>query len=120
MWSALEYACHVRDVFRVFDARLALMLSQQGPHFANWDQDEAAVVDRYSEQDPTVVARQLDAAATSVADAFAAVPDDAWDRTGLRGDGSEFTVETLGRYFVHDPEHHLFDVTGSTSWVAPS
>ncbi|MFM9131944.1 MAG: hypothetical protein ACKORY_04325, partial [Actinomycetota bacterium] len=26
VWSPLEYACHVRDVFRIMDARLALML----------------------------------------------------------------------------------------------
>lgn len=117
VWSPLEYACHVRDVFRIFDERLALMLSEDGPHFANWDQDETAVADRYSEQDPAVVARELATAAAAVAASFAAVPDDDWGRTGLRGDGSAFTVETLGRYFVHDPEHHLHDVTGSTSWV---
>jgi hypothetical protein len=23
-----------------------------------------------------------------------------------------FTVETFGRYFIHDPVHHLYDVTG--------
>ena len=119
VWSPLEYACHVRDVFRVFAERLALMLSQDGPQFANWDQDETAVTERYSEQDPAVVADELAAAAASVAAAFAAVPDDSWGRRGLRGDGSDFTVETLGRYFVHDPEHHLYDVTGSTSWAAP-
>ncbi|HEV3256624.1 MAG TPA: hypothetical protein VG013_07090, partial [Gemmataceae bacterium] len=27
-WSPLEYACHVRDVFRLYDQRLELMLSQ--------------------------------------------------------------------------------------------
>ena len=28
-WSPLEYACHVRDVFRLYDQRLELMLSQE-------------------------------------------------------------------------------------------
>src|SRR5690242_13873293 len=40
VWSALEYACHVRDVFRLFDKRLALMLSEDDPLFENWDQDQ--------------------------------------------------------------------------------
>ena len=31
-------------------------------------------------------------------------------RTGLRSDGSEFTVLTLGQYFLHDLAHHLVDV----------
>ena len=51
-WSPLEYACHVRDVFRLFDTRLHLMLDEDDPRFANWDQDETAVADRYGEQDP--------------------------------------------------------------------
>src|ERR1700733_15072574 len=41
-WSALEYGCHVRDVFRLFDERLDMMLSRDHPLFPNWDQDETA------------------------------------------------------------------------------
>jgi len=40
------------------------------------------------------------------------VAGDQWARTGRRGDGASFTVETFARYFVHDPVHHLYDVTG--------
>ena len=57
-WSALEYACHVRDVFRLYDLRLHLMLDEDDPTFANWDQDVTAVDDRYNEQDPTVGGRR--------------------------------------------------------------
>lgn len=116
VWSPLEYACHVRDVFRIFEERLALMLSEDAPAFPNWDQDATAVEQNYAGQDPAVVAAELVEAARSVAAAFDAVPDAGWQRTGLRSDGAVFTVETLGRYFVHDPEHHLFDVTGDISW----
>ena len=35
-----------------------------------------------------------------------------WQRTGRRSDGASFTVETFARYFIHDPVHHLYDVTG--------
>ena len=31
VWSPLEYACHVRDVFGVFDERLALALTEDHP-----------------------------------------------------------------------------------------
>jgi hypothetical protein len=50
-------------------------------------------------------------AARELAEAFAAVPDDAWQRTGTRSDGARFTVESFARYFIHDPVHHLYDVT---------
>ncbi|MEV0686774.1 DinB family protein [Nocardia sp. NPDC050378] len=114
-WSVLEYAAHVRDVCRIFDTRLALMLDGDGataPRFANWDQDATAVADRYNEQDPAVVGQVLSAAAEQVAAAFAAVPSDRLDWRGARSDGSLFTVASLGRYFLHDLEHHVHDVRG--------
>ena len=110
-WSPLEYGCHVRDVFLLFRDRLALMLTEDDPLFPNWDQDETAVADRYSEQDPAEVARQLSAAGDALAGRFAAVSGDQWLRPGRRSDGAVFTVETFGRYFIHDPVHHLYDVT---------
>ena len=61
-WSALEYACHVRDVFVLFDERLRLMLEQDGPQFENWDQDVTALDQRYDLQDPATVADELVAA----------------------------------------------------------
>ena len=42
-WSPLEYGAHVRDVFRLYDHRLGLMLSETDPLYRNWDQDETAV-----------------------------------------------------------------------------
>ena len=48
-WSVLEYACHVRDVFRKYDGRLALMLERDDPTFPDWDQDASAVDERYAE-----------------------------------------------------------------------
>ena len=107
-WSALEYGCHVRDVFRIYDLRLALMLTGTDPLFPNWDQDATALAERYGEQDPGTVAAELRAAAESLADAFDGVRD--WDRPGRRSDGADFTVATFARYFVHDPVHHLWDV----------
>jgi hypothetical protein len=109
-WSALEYGAHVRDVFRIFSVRLALMLHTDEPRFDDWDQDATAVAERYGEQDPSTVAAELTTAAERLAAAFEAVPDDAWERRGFRSDGSEFTVATLARYFIHDPVHHLYDV----------
>jgi hypothetical protein len=83
-WSALEYGC----------------------------QDETALAQRYAEQDPAEVAPQLLAAAGTLADRFDGLRAEQWLRPGRRSDGASFTVETFGRYFIHDPVHHLFDVTG--------
>lgn len=111
-WSALEYACHVRDVCRLYAYRLDLMMTRDDPAFPNWDQDETAVAERYGEQDPATVSAELVAAAGVLADAFDAVGDGEWQRTGARSDGAHFTVDTFARYFLHDVVHHLHDVTG--------
>jgi|ERR1700678_1472768 DinB superfamily len=114
-WSPLEYGCHVRDVFRLYEQRLELMLTLDDPLFPNWDQDETAVADRYPEQDPAKVAAELVESAQIIANHFQGLADDQWLRTGRRSDGASFTVETFARYFIHDPVHHLYDVTGSRS-----
>lgn len=110
VWSVLEYACHVRDVCRVFDERVRLMLTQDDPLFPNWDQDETALAERYWTQDPAVVAAELAAAAETVARRFEGLDLDQWSRPGRRSDGSDFTVESIGRYLLHDLVHHLHDV----------
>ena len=111
-WSPTEYACHVRDVFVLFGERIQLMLDEDDPLFANWDQDQTAIDDDYAAQRPSEVAAQLVAAGRAIASTFDAVPPDAWQRTGRRSNGSTFTVETLAQYFLHDAVHHLHDVRG--------
>jgi hypothetical protein len=112
-WSALEYGCHVRDVLRLYEYRLQLMLTQDAPLYPNWDQDATAIAERYSEQHPIIVAAELSQAAQALANRFDSVTGDQWQRTGSRSDGAHFTIETFARYFIHDPVHHLYDATGT-------
>jgi hypothetical protein len=109
-WSPLEYACHVRDVHVLFRKRVELMLAEDDPLFANWDQDETALEQRYAERDPAQVVAELEQAADRLADAFAALDEEQWTRTGRRSNGSVFTVSTLARYYLHDVVHHRHDV----------
>jgi hypothetical protein len=111
-WSAVEYGCHVRDVFNLFDRRLNLMLTVDNARFANWDQDQTALENDYAHADPAVVSAELTAEGEQVAASFARVEESQWGRTGLRSNGSEFTVLTLAQYFLHDVVHHLADVDG--------
>ena len=112
VWSPLEYAAHVRDVFRLYRYRLALMLTEDDPLYPNWDQDETAVAERYNEQDPAVVSAELLEAAEELAIALDEVSGEQWNRTGRRSDGMSFTVASFATYFIHDPIHHLYDVRG--------
>jgi hypothetical protein len=109
-WSALEYACHVRDAYRLGVYRVNRMLNEENPRFENWDQDETAVAERYDLQDPAVVAGEVLRAGLAFGNLYDTVTEDQWNRPGLRSDGSPFTVDSFGRYFLHDPMHHVVDV----------
>jgi hypothetical protein len=109
-WSPLEYGCHVRDVLRISDARLQLMLIQAKPLFPNWDQDQTAIDADYASQNAHTVASGLAAAAARFTADLESLSPLEWDRTGQRSDGAVFTVDSLARYVAHDPIHHLADV----------
>ena len=109
-WSALEYGCHVRDVFVLFNERLRLMLENDDPTYQNWDQDATATSERYDEQDPADVLPALRHAADALATRFATVAGEQWKRTGTRSDGAKFTVRSFAQYLIHDPIHHVHDV----------
>ncbi|MDF3336290.1 DinB family protein [Mycolicibacterium septicum] len=110
-WSILEYGCHIRDVHRIFEHRVQLMLTEDDPRFPNWDQDATAIADDYGSQDPATVATELFEAANIIADTYDHVPAGAWSRRGLRSNGSEFTVATIAIYHLHDIVHHAHDVS---------
>jgi hypothetical protein len=110
-WSSLEYACHVRDVYQRYRTRIELMLTEDDPLFANWDQDASAIEDRYDEQTPAAAVAGLAVAAEALAAQIESVPRAALQRRGRRSDGASFTIDTISRYMVHDPIHHLWDVS---------
>lgn len=109
-WSALSYACHVRDVLRVFRERTNRMLLEETPEVGWWDHEASVVDDRYDEQDPLVIATAVEVGADDYAGVLAGVDDGAWERTGVRRGGELFSVLTLAQYGLHEANHHLLDV----------
>jgi hypothetical protein len=108
-WSALEYACHSRDVFLVADHRVATMLAEDRPTFERWDPESSAIELDYNGEDPAVAAAELAEAAEALAARLETVPDDGWARTAARDD-VELTVDWTGRNAIHEGTHHLLDV----------
>ena len=54
-WSALEYACHVRDVLLIQRDRLVVALVEETPSFTPMYRDHRVAFDGYNDQDPEVV-----------------------------------------------------------------
>ncbi|MFF3038134.1 MULTISPECIES: DinB family protein [Arthrobacter] len=109
VWSPLEYAAHVRDMCRLACERVGLMLAESVPTFSNWDQDEQAEINDYLNSDRLALSADLESQLELAARVFDQVPDNSWDRAGLRGDGKEFTVQSFSSFVLHEVEHHLQD-----------
>jgi DinB superfamily len=113
VWSALEYACHVRDVLRLQAERLDLALRLDRPTFASMGRDQLPVTRRYNEQDPAVVLDELTAAAGALAATFESLDAAQLDRTGAYPWGDTTVIRSmrwLGRHTVHEGVHHLMDI----------
>ena len=109
-WSPLEYACHVRDVLRLFDQRTQAMVAEPGVRFDWWDEEAAVTEDDYAGQDPATVAEEISAACSSYAATLRALGADQLAATGENRDGEVFTVDGLARYGLHEAKHHQLDI----------
>lgn len=109
VWSALEYAAHVRDVFASYDGWIRLCLTEDRPVLEGPGPDDLAAERQYNEDHPVAVADALAANAERLAATVEAVPADGWDRVGLRR-GEERSVLLLARRAVHEGSHHLLDI----------
>jgi hypothetical protein len=111
-WSALEYACHVRDVLAVQRERIELMTREDDPEFTPMDRELRVTRDRYNEQDPMAVADDLARNADGLAHVFELLSEDELLRTAIYN----YPVRALrsaawvGCHTVHEGEHHLGDI----------
>jgi hypothetical protein len=112
VWSALEYACHVRDVLVVELDRIEQAQAEDQPEFVPMGRDERVERDRYNEQEPATVARQITAAAGALATYLDVLDDRGWDRTGIYGYPTRQarTVTWMADHTVHELVHHLQDI----------
>ena len=108
-WSALEYACHTRDVFRLNVHRIERVVAEDRPSFEVADREKVAIDRDYNGQDPAMVADELATAANALSAQLSSLSGDDWLRTGRRDD-FEMTIEWMARNAAHEGTHHLLDV----------
>jgi hypothetical protein len=51
-WSALEYACHTRDGFALYEHRIGVVLVEDRPMLSRMRRDEVVVERNYNSQNP--------------------------------------------------------------------
>jgi S-DNA-T family DNA segregation ATPase FtsK/SpoIIIE len=112
VWSALEYAAHLRDVLRVQRDRVEQALVEDEPSVEPMGRDELVTTDRYNEQDPVTVEQELTIAARELAKLFEGLDPAALSRTVIYNYPTRAprTVAWIGRHTVHEGRHHLRDI----------
>jgi hypothetical protein len=109
VWSALEYAAHVSQLFDVFDGRVRAALAGAAPDepVVDW---EARVAAAAPALDREATAEAVDDAADSLATTLSELNAHEWKLPTLTGRGREVPVEELAVIAVHEGSHHLLDV----------
>ena len=111
-WSALEYACHVRDVLLIQRDRVLLALVEERPEFPSMHREERVALARYASEPPSLVAEEVAFAAGLLARLFDGLGAVHLARRCVYGypERNEVDVAWVGRHTVHEAEHHLLDV----------
>ena len=112
VWSALEYACHVRDVLLVQRDRVILALVEDNPGFARMYRDERAEITRYNEEQPAEVGAHVEVAGALLARLFDGLSPEQLARPCIYNfpEPSERDVAWLAHHALHEGEHHLRDI----------
>ena len=110
VWSALEHACHVRDLLPVMETHVQRMLTEDRPVLDKWDQNASVLEDRNSEQQPVLVIEKMTSNARSFAHVLSSIESHAWDRQA----SNQITVRGLARFVLYEVIHHRNDAFGNS------
>jgi sugar-phosphatase len=110
VWSPLEYACHVRDVYAVYDTRIRRTLTEHEPVLEPMRNDERAERDAYDRQPLPAVLSALERNADRFAALASELSERQWSRSAVRLPGERRTVLLMVRQATHEGLHHLHDI----------
>jgi hypothetical protein len=110
-WSALEYLCHIRDVYVASTIRLYRARKENDPQIEPLFNDLRVLRFRYNDADAGGILHEMDATLEGLVDEMARVSD--WDCTFTRQPGERRTARWLVRQAFHEALHHLADMRDS-------
>jgi DinB family protein len=112
VWSAIEYACHVRDVLETQRFRIAQCLAEDRPVYAPMDRTGRVKQEKYEDQDPMEVAAALMRFAREFGAAARVLTPPQLGKLGLYNYPVR-APRSLGwiiRHTAHEIQHHRHDI----------
>ncbi len=112
VWSAIEYACHVRDVLEVQRLRIAQCLAEDRPVYAPMDRTGRVKQEKYEHQDPMEVAAALMRFAREFGAAARVLTPPQLGKLGLYNYPvrAPRSLGWLIRHTAHEIQHHRHDI----------
>lgn len=112
VWSAAEYACHMRDVLLVQRDRAVRALVEDCPDLVPMHRDERVDLCHYAAEPLPAVLSQLAMAAGLCAAVLDGLAPEAWARPVLYHfpEPTERDLAWVGRHTIHEGQHHLMDI----------
>jgi DinB superfamily len=108
-WSALEYACHLRDCLALYDWRIRRVLAEADAQLPQMRRDAVVAERAYNQQDPAVVAHDLAVNCERLAELLRQISGAAWERVGVR-EGEKLSIAWMTVNTLHEARHHLLDL----------
>ena len=110
VWSAHEYACHVRDVLEVQQRRIRLTQTEEVPVFEPMGREER--IAGYAAVDTASLPAQIRAKADRLVETLESLGPTGWDRTGIYNypEKAERSVEWIATHTIHEVVHHRQDI----------
>ncbi|MBK5256172.1 MAG: DinB family protein, partial [Vicinamibacteria bacterium] len=105
-WSAMEVACHLRDVERLWADRIVKAAFSDTPAFYMLDVDALAAKNSYNTQDLAAAIKEFARLREDNLRLLRALPPSQWKRTGVHPKRGEISIERVVEIMVgHDQGH---------------
>jgi hypothetical protein len=106
-WSPIEVACHLRDVERLYAERVSKAAFSERPAFWMMDNTRVAEALKYREAEPAAVLKEHRRRREDLVSLLRALPQAAWQRTGIHPKRGELTIEQLAGVIADHDDNHL-------------
>jgi DinB family protein len=110
VWSAMEYVCHLRDVYATYTIRLHRVRTEDSPAVEPMFSDLRAIRFRYAQLPLLPVLDELESHIAGFRDEAATLAPQDWRRTVSRRPEELRTARWLVRQALHEGRHHLADI----------
>jgi hypothetical protein len=121
VWSAIEYACHIRDVLEVQRLRIAQCLAEERPVYAPMDRAGRVKQEKYEFQNPIEVGAAVMKFAREFGAAARVLTPPELGRLGLYNYPvrAPRSLSWIVRHTAHEIQHHRHDIIEILAKVEP-